>query len=138
LASFQETFIATSELATVSNVNSRFRVEAQVGPRPGRIAARIVRKREIFGVPHFITIHRRLLAYRVFEDPMIFIIHGWKEGQNIATARISAAAAIDKARALEGLGWTVRVTDTVGHRFEPPDFDQLPISTHADASRILP
>ena len=56
---------------------------------------------------------------------MTFTIHAWKEGQNIMTVRISPAVAVDKPRALEGLGWIVHVTDSAGHQFEPSEFDQL-------------
>jgi hypothetical protein len=57
--------------------------------------------------------------------PMTFTIYAWKEGENFTTVRIGPAVAADKARALEGLGWAVHVTDSAGHQFEPSDFDRL-------------
>jgi hypothetical protein len=59
------------------------------------------------------------------EGPMTFTIHARKNDQCIVTVRISAAVAIDKARVLQKLGWQVHVTDSSGHRFDPPDFDRL-------------
>jgi hypothetical protein len=41
------------------------------------------------------------------------------------TVRISPAVAVDKARALESLGWQVHVTDSAGHQFNHSDFDWL-------------
>lgn len=41
------------------------------------------------------------------------------------TVRISLTVAVDKARALEGLGWIVHVMDSAGNQFEPSGFDQL-------------
>ncbi len=59
------------------------------------------------------------------EDAMTFTIHASKNGQQIVTVRISPAVAVDKARVLEGLGWQAHITDSVGHQFEPADFDRL-------------
>ena len=43
---------------------------------------------------------------------MTFTIHASKNGQSVATVRISPAVAVDKARVLEELGWQVHVTDS--------------------------
>jgi hypothetical protein len=56
---------------------------------------------------------------------MTFAIHAWKADQNIVTVRIGSAVAVDKARELEKAGWQVYVTDSVGHRFAPSNFDRL-------------
>jgi hypothetical protein len=56
---------------------------------------------------------------------MTFTIHAWKNDQSLATVRISAAVAVDKARALEQLGWTVHVTNSAGIKFDPSDFEDL-------------
>jgi hypothetical protein len=59
------------------------------------------------------------------EDAMTFTIHASKNGQSVATVRISPAVAVDKARVLESLGWQVHITDSAGHQFDPSDFDRL-------------
>src|SRR3981189_1264643 len=59
------------------------------------------------------------------EGVMTFIIHASKNGQSVATVRISPAVAVDKARVLESLGWQRHVTDSAGHQFDPSDFDRL-------------
>jgi hypothetical protein len=56
---------------------------------------------------------------------MTYAIHASKDGQSVVTIRLSPVVAIDKARALEQLGWQVHVTDSAGHQFEPQDFDRL-------------
>ena len=56
---------------------------------------------------------------------MTFTIHASKNGQSVATVRISPAVAVDKARVLEELGWQVHVTDSVGRQFNPSDFNRL-------------
>jgi hypothetical protein len=56
---------------------------------------------------------------------MTFVIHAWKADQNIVTVRIGSAVAVDKARELEKAGWQVYVTDSVGQRFAPSNFDRL-------------
>jgi hypothetical protein len=59
------------------------------------------------------------------EDAMTFTIHASKNGQSVMTVRIGPAVAVDRARVLESLGWRVHVTDSVGHRFDPSEFDRL-------------
>ena len=56
---------------------------------------------------------------------MTFAIHASRDGQSVVTIRISPAAAIDKARLLQSLGWQVYITDAAGHQFIPPEFHQL-------------
>ena len=56
---------------------------------------------------------------------MTFTIHASKNGQSVVTVRISPAVAVDKARALESLGWQVHVTNSAGRRFTPSEFDWL-------------
>ena len=56
---------------------------------------------------------------------MTYAIHASRDGQSVVTIRISPVVAVDKARALEGLGWLVHVTDSAGHQFAPADFDRL-------------
>ena len=59
------------------------------------------------------------------EEAMTYAIHASRDGQSVVTIRISPAVAVDKARALGGLGWRVHVTDSAGHQFDPSDFDWL-------------
>ena len=56
---------------------------------------------------------------------MTFTIHASNNGQSVVTVRISPAVAVDKARALESLGWQVHVTNSAGRRFTPSEFDWL-------------
>ena len=56
---------------------------------------------------------------------MTYAIHASRDGQSVVTIRISPTVAVDKARALEQLGWQVHVTDSAGHQFDPQDFDRL-------------
>ena len=56
---------------------------------------------------------------------MTYAIHASRDGQSVVTIRLSPTVAVDKARMLERLGWQVHVTDSVGHQFDPRDFDQL-------------
>jgi hypothetical protein len=56
---------------------------------------------------------------------MTFTIHASKNGQCVATLRISAVAAVAKARTLETAGWQVHITDSAGHQFDPSDFNWL-------------
>jgi hypothetical protein len=67
------------------------------------------------------------------EQAMTFTIHASKNGQSVATVRISPAVAVDKARVLESLGWQVHVTDSAGHQFGPSDFDRLSSFAHQTA-----
>ena len=53
---------------------------------------------------------------------MTFAIHASKDGQSVTTNRISSAAAVDKARLLEAIGWQVHITDSAGHQFDARDF----------------
>lgn len=56
---------------------------------------------------------------------MTFAIHASRNGQSVATMRISPVAAVDKARQLQNLGWRVHITDAAGHQFGPDDFDRF-------------
>jgi hypothetical protein len=56
---------------------------------------------------------------------MTFAIHAAKDGQSVLTIRIGPAAAVDKARLLESLGWQVHITDAAGQQFGASDFDRL-------------
>ena len=56
---------------------------------------------------------------------MTFAIHASKNGQSVVTVRISPAAAVDKARLLESLGWQVHIANSAGRRFVVSEFDQL-------------
>jgi hypothetical protein len=56
---------------------------------------------------------------------MTYTIHASKNGQTSVTVRINPATAVDKARALELLGWQVHVTNSSGHLFTPTDFDRV-------------
>ena len=56
---------------------------------------------------------------------MTFVIHASKDGQNLTSIRISSAAAVDKARLLEAIGWQVHITDSAGHQFDARDFDRV-------------
>jgi hypothetical protein len=46
---------------------------------------------------------------RVGEDAMTYTIHALKDAQSLVSVRISPAAAVDKARLLESLGWQVHM-----------------------------
>lgn len=56
---------------------------------------------------------------------MTFAIHASRNGQSVATMRISPVAAVDKARQLQNAGWRVHITDAAGHQFGPDDFDRF-------------
>ena len=62
---------------------------------------------------------------RVGEDAMTYTIHALKDAQSLVTVRISPAAAVDKARLLESLGWQVHIANSAGRRFVVSEFDQL-------------
>ena len=59
------------------------------------------------------------------EGAMTYAIHASRDGRSVVTIRIIPAVAVDKARALERLGWQVHITDSAGHQFDPVDFDWL-------------
>lgn len=56
---------------------------------------------------------------------MTFTIHASKNGQSVATVRLTPVSALDKARALEALGWQVWVTGSAGRQFLSTEFDRL-------------
>ena len=55
---------------------------------------------------------------------MTFIVHASRDKDSATTVRLSAAAAIAKARALVDEGWQVFITGPDGIRYGPPDFDR--------------
>ncbi len=65
------------------------------------------------------------------EGAMTYAIHASRDGQSVVTIRIIPAVAVDKARALERLGWQVHVTDSDGHQFNPMDFNRLLLLSRA-------
>ena len=70
------------------------------------------------------------------EGTMTYAIHASRDGRSVVTIRISPAVAVEKARALEELGWQVHVTDSAGHQYDPQDFDRLSSFFHQMASTI--
>jgi hypothetical protein len=54
-----------------------------------------------------------------------FIVHASRGEDSATTIRLSAAAAIAKARALVDKGWQVFITGPDGIRYGSPDFDRL-------------
>jgi hypothetical protein len=64
---------------------------------------------------------------------MTFAIHASRDGQSVITIRISAIAAVDKARLLASLGWQVHITDSAGHRFGPSEVHRLLLIDRATA-----
>src|SRR5436190_17666192 len=59
-----------------------------------------------------------------------FTIHASKNGQTITTVRIGPAVCVEKARTLLREGWQVHITNAVGHRYDPDEFDQLATELH--------
>jgi hypothetical protein len=60
-----------------------------------------------------------------------FIVHSSRGEEVMTTFRLSAAAAVAKARTLMADGWQVFITDPGGIRYHPPEFDRLTSSRHA-------
>jgi hypothetical protein len=54
-----------------------------------------------------------------------YAVHASKGDNEMTTFRLSAIAAVAKARALASDGWRVFITDPAGTRFHPFEFDEL-------------
>ena len=59
-----------------------------------------------------------------------FTIHASKNGQTITTVRIGPMVCVEKAKAFSQEGWQVHITNAVGHRYGPDEFDQLVTELH--------
>ena len=68
---------------------------------------------------------------------MTYAIHASRDGRSVVTIRTSPAVAVDKARALEELGWQVHVTDSTGHQFDPEDFDRLSLTPTGEIAKKM-
>jgi hypothetical protein len=64
-----------------------------------------------------------------------FIVHASRGEDSATTIRLSAAAAIAKARTLVDEGWQVIITGPDGIRYGPPDFERLLSGSSALYSR---
>ena len=62
---------------------------------------------------------------------MTFIVQASRRDDTLTTFRLSAAAAIAKARALMKEGWQVLITDPDGISYRASEFDRLALSAHA-------
>ena len=60
-----------------------------------------------------------------------YIVYASKGDNEMTTFRLSAVAAVAKARTLANAGWQVFITDPDGTRFLPFEFDQLALSQQA-------
>lgn len=60
-----------------------------------------------------------------------FIVQASRRDDTLTTFRLSAAAAIAKARALMKDGWQVLITDPDGISYRASEFDRLALSAHA-------
>jgi menaquinone-dependent protoporphyrinogen IX oxidase len=54
-----------------------------------------------------------------------FTVHSSKDGKTVQTVRLGPATTVAKALALHSEGWQVHITDALGRRFDPADFDQV-------------
>jgi hypothetical protein len=54
-----------------------------------------------------------------------YAVHASKGNDETTTFRLSAIAAVAKARTLASAGWQVYITDPKGIRFLPFEFDEL-------------